>query len=215
MKNKFKKYNHIWTVLYALIYIPWFLWLEKKVVTDYTPIYIWIDDIIPFCEYFIIPYYLWFLYMATGMVFLFFTSKNDYYKECIFLFTGMTIFLIICTIYPNGQDLRADISGIDSIFSNAVQSLYNTDTNTNVFPSIHAFNSLGIMIGIIKSEWLKNKPYKTFVKLASTILSVLIILSTMFLKQHSVIDVIGAIIMAIVLYYIVYVPDWKRLSKHK
>ncbi len=214
MKKFFKKYNHIWTALYALIYMPWFIWLEKTVVTDYTPIHIWIDDVIPFCEYFIIPYYMWFLYIAAGMVFLFFSSKKDYYKECMFLFTGMTLFLIICTIYPNGQDLRVSIT-TDNIFASAVNALYQTDTNTNVFPSIHVFNSIGIMIGILKSEWLKEKRYNIAVKVISTILAILIILSTVFLKQHSCIDVIGAVIMAIVLYFIVYVPDWKFISKIK
>ena len=131
----------------------------------------------------------------------------------MFLFTGMTIFLIICTIYPNGQDLRIDLSNADSVFANAVYSLYQTDTNTNVFPSIHVFNSIGIMIGILKSEWLKGKRFRVPAQACSVILSVLITLSTVFLKQHSCIDVIGAVIMAIVLYFIVYVPDWKFLSK--
>ena len=213
MKQFFKKYSHIWTALYAFIYMPWFVWLEHTIVTDYTPIHIWIDDVIPFCEYFIIPYYMWFLYVAAGMIFLFFSSKKDYYRECMFLFTGMTIFLIICTIYPNGQDLRTDLSNADNVFASAVYSLYQTDTNTNVFPSIHVFNSIGIMIGILKSEWLKGKRFRIPIQACSVILAVLITLSTVFLKQHSCIDVIGAVIMAIALYFIVYVPDWKFLSK--
>ena len=81
MKQFFKKYSHIWTALYAFIYMPWFIWLEHTIVTDYTPIHIWIDDVIPFCEYFIIPYYMWFLFVAAGMIFLFFSSKKDYYRE--------------------------------------------------------------------------------------------------------------------------------------
>lgn len=215
MKNFLKKYNHIWTILYAFIYVPWFLWLEANIITDYTPIHTWIDDVIPFCEYFIIPYFIWFFYVAAGMIFLFLTSKKDYYKACMFLFTGMTLFLIICTIYPNGQDLRVTISDTDNFFAQAVNSIYKTDTNTNVFPSIHVFNSLGIMIGVVKSEWLKGKLYANAVKAISIIFTILISLSTVFLKQHSFIDVIGAVIMAIVLYYIVYVPDWKFLSKIK
>lgn len=212
MKTFLKKYNHIWTVLYAFIYVPWFMWLEKTVVTDYTPIHIGLDDIIPFCELFIIPYYLWFLYVAAGFVLLFLTSKSDYYKLCMFLFTGMTLFLIICTIYPNGQDLRMEITR-DNIFANLVKNLYKTDTNTNVFPSIHVFNSLGIMIALNKSTWLKKKSYGSAIQWSSTILAILIVLSTVFLKQHSCVDAIGGIIMAIILYYIVYIPNWKFLNK--
>lgn len=213
MKNLLKKYSHIWTAAYVLIYVPWFIWLEKTVTTDYHPIHINLDDAIPFCEYFIIPYYLWFFYIAAGMIFLFFFAKTDYLKACAFLFTGMTIFLIICTIYPNGQDLRVDISNHNNFFAKIVAGLYDTDTNTNVFPSIHVFNSLGIMIALNKCKIITNLKYGFILKICSTILAIFIILSTMFLKQHSIIDAIGAIIMAITLYFIVYVPNWKVFSK--
>lgn len=183
-------------------------------VTDYTPIHIGLDDMIPFCELFVVPYLLWFLYVAAGFVFLFLTSRSDYYKLCMFLFTGMTIFLIICTVFPNGQNLRVEITR-DNILAELVKILYKNDTNTNVFPSIHVFNSLGIMIGINKSTWLKKQPYCGAVQWSSTILAILIVFSTVFLKQHSCVDVIGGIILAIILYYIVYIPNWKFLrDKH-
>ena len=56
MKDFVKKYGHAWAFLYALIYMPWFMWLEKTVTTDYHVIHVALDDKIPFCEYFIIPY---------------------------------------------------------------------------------------------------------------------------------------------------------------
>ena len=56
-----------------------------------------LDDLIPFNEYFIVPYLLWFLYVAAAIAYFFFTSKDDYYRLCTFLFTGMTISLLVCT----------------------------------------------------------------------------------------------------------------------
>lgn len=212
-----KKYSHIWTAAYALIYVPWFLWLERTITadSDYVSIHCSLDDVIPFCQYFIVPYYLWFLFVAAGFIFLFFTSRKEYYTMCFFLFSGMTIFLIICTLYPNGQDLRYDTSNLTGLFADTVRSLYKTDTNTNVFPSIHVFNSIGIAIGIVKSSWLSRKSYGKAVKILTCLLAFSIILSTMFLKQHSAIDAIGSIIMSIVLYFIVYVPNWKFMNQIK
>ena len=45
-----------------------------------------LDDIIPFCEYFIIPYILWFLYIAAGLIFFFFTSFLSFIISYLFCF---------------------------------------------------------------------------------------------------------------------------------
>lgn len=205
MKDFFKKYHHAWTLLYVLIYMPWFMWLEQHVTTDFHVIHMSIDDHIPFCEYFIIPYFLWFLFVPAVMIYEFFYSRREYYQACAFLFIGMTIFLIICTIWSNGLNLRQDISYRNNICADLVRMLRQTDTSTNVFPSIHVFNTLGCFIALMKSKGMQGHK---IIKLSAAILSVLIILSTVFLKQHSVADVIGGFALAAIMYLIVYVPNW-------
>lgn len=205
-----KKYNHIWTLLYIFIYMPWFVWLEHTVTTDFYLISMPLDYKIPFCEYFIIPYYLWFLFVPAIVVYEFFYSKKEYYQCCAYLFSGMTIFLVICTLWHNGLDLRQDISYRDNLFANLVKGLYKTDTSTNVFPSLHVFNTLVCLIALYKSKGMNNRRW---IKVLATIIGALIILSTMFLKQHSVWDVIGAFALAAILYPIVYVIPWKKKAK--
>lgn len=205
-----KKHNHIWTLLYGLIYLPWFLWLEQHVTSEFTLISMPIDYKIPFCEYFIIPYYLWFLFVPAVMAYEFFYSKREYYQCCALLFTGMTVFLIICTVWPNGLNLRQDISYRDNFCAQLVQGLYKTDTSTNVFPSMHVFNTLGCLIALYTSKGMKGR---YGIKTAATILGILIILATVFLKQHSVWDVIGAFVLAAILYLIVYIPNWGKKSR--
>ena len=72
-----KKYKHAWILSYAFIYLPWFLYLEKTVTRDYYVLHTRLDDMIPFNEYFIIPYLLWFAYVAGTILFFFFTNKQD------------------------------------------------------------------------------------------------------------------------------------------
>lgn len=210
MKNFLKQYKHAWILVYMIVYFVWFFALEAAVTTNYTSMYCKIDDFFPFNEWFLIPYYLWFPFVAVTVAYFLFTSKTDYYKCCAFLFIGMTICLLIYTIWPNGQDLRPDLSllGRDNILIHIVSKLYATDTNTNVCPSIHVYNSIGIVIAIFHSEKLKKIHW---LKYSSLILGVLICLSTVFLKQHSVIDGICAIGSATVMYMIVYVPDYGKL----
>ena len=195
---------------YSFIYIPWFCYLEKAVTRNYHVMHVALDDFIPFNEYFIVPYMMWFLYVAGTIVFFLFRNKEDYYRICTFLFSGMTISLIICTFFHNGTDFRPAIDPGKNIFSGMVAALYQTDTPTNVFPSIHVYNSIGTHIAIMKSESFKKYPW---VRAGSAILMVSICLSTVFLKQHSVIDMVGAAIMAYVIYGIVYGYNWSAEDK--
>lgn len=204
-KQLLKKYKHtIPLIIYGIIYLSWFGWLEQKVTKHYHVIHMKIDDYIPFCEVFIIPYYLWFAYVAVVVVYFLFKNKDDYYRTGIFLATGMTIFLIISTLWPNGHHLRPSVMPRDNIFSALVSTLYSIDTATNLWPSIHVYNSIGAHLAIIHSKEFENKKV---VHLVSLLLATSIILSTMFLKQHSVFDVLTAFIMATVMYLLVYRYD--------
>lgn len=209
-KHLFNKYRHAWVFLYALIYMPWFCWLEKAVTTNYYVIHSVFDDYIPFCEYFIVPYLLWFPYIAVVLMYFFFTDKKGFYKATKLLFTGMTIFLIISTVFPNGLNLRPVTFEDDNIFISMVRVLYKTDTPTNVLPSLHVYNSIGVSIAIASSQKLRQ--YK-WVQYSSLALTTLIVLSTMFLKQHSIIDVFAGFVMAYLLYRLVYEPETEKSPK--
>ena len=204
IKELFDKYHHAWVFLYGFIYMPWFSWLEKHVTSNYFVIHSVFDDYIPFIEIFIIPYLLWFVYVSGTVLYFFFTDKQGFYRICTLLITGMTLFLIIRTIFPNGLNLRPSTFARDNIFVDLVRFIYRADTSTNVLPSLHVYNSIGCYIAIRNSQKLRQ--YK-WVQNGSLVLTVSIVLSTMFLKQHSVVDVIAAIVMIYFIYQFVYIPE--------
>lgn len=115
-----------------------------------------IDRKIPFCEYFVIPYYLWFLYVAATVVTFVFLERKDYYKLCLTLGVGMTLFLIVSYVYPNGLQLRPTTFARDNFCVSLVKAMYATDTPTNVFPSIHCFNSMACNAAICHNK--KSEP---------------------------------------------------------
>lgn len=204
LKTKLSQYKHGLLLLYFFLYFPWFSYLEKTVTTHFHVIHVALDDYIPFCEYFIIPYLAWFGYVAFGVCYFFFKNKEEYYRLCTTLFTGMTIFLIVSTLYPNGHYLRPTYFDHNNICIQLVKWLYSTDTPTNLFPSIHVYNSICVNAAIWHSEDFKK--HKA-VRYGSAVLMVLIILSTMFLKQHSVFDVVTGTVLAVSLYSVVYNPN--------
>ena len=207
LKNILIRYRHAWVFLYGFIYIPWFIYLEKRTIPahEYYIINSPLDKYIPFCEIFVIPYLFWFLFVAIGVLYFFFTNRKEFYRVMGFLIIGMTIFLFISTIFPNGLHLRPTVFPRDNIFTDMVKNMvYANDTSTNVLPSIHAFNSLGISIAVFHSETLKKR---RGIQIATHITTLLILMSTVCLKQHSITDVIAAFLMAGLIYPLVYMPQ--------
>lgn len=215
LKTLFHSYRHLLVpVLYAPFYIITFLWLEKRPVSHLHIIEMEIDKYIPFCEYFIIPYYLWFAYIAlTVIAFAFWADRKEYYRLCIMLGAGMTIFLFISYIWPNGLQLRPEVLPRDNFCTDLVRLLQSSDTSTNVFPSIHCYNSVVANAAIWKNETFSKKKG---IKWGSMILCILVLLSTLFLKQHSMMDLLAALIMFVAFYIPLYaVPEFQEKKCNK
>ena len=119
--------------LYTVFYLLCFTYLENRHVR-YHIIDSSLDDKIPFCEYFIIPYLLWFLYIAVTVGYFLFFNENttEFWSLILNLAIGMTLFLIVSYVYPNGLNIRPAEFTNDSVFTRMVQFLYRTDTPTNV-----------------------------------------------------------------------------------
>ncbi len=191
------------TAIYAVIYLVWFNYIETRKVIHFTEMHTRLDDMIPFMEVFVIPYILWFFFIAFCTAYpLLKYEKEDYWRFMIFLGTGMTLFLIISTIFPTIQYLRPTQFERNNIFTALVSVFYKYDTPTNVFPSMHVYNAIG---GAFSIQY--SKRFSKGWKLCSHFISLSIVLSTMFIKQHCVIDVVSAIALALIMYYVVYRSD--------
>ncbi|MBQ7346671.1 MAG: phosphatidic acid phosphatase [Clostridia bacterium] len=183
--------ERIWPVIWeavtgkALVY--------KEVVSD-------LDAYIPFCEWFVIPYYFWFVFlvgMALYGVLFDFRALRHYMWFVILTYSATAV---IYLIWPNMQALRPVDIPRDNWMTDIVRGLYNFDTNTNVCPSIHVLGSLAVCFAGLHSNTLKGWGWKAFFVISTVLIS----LSTVFLKQHSIIDVFAALILAAVCYPIVF-----------
>jgi len=206
LKDFLKTHKYYLALLVVPAYFIAFFALEKIVVTDYYVCYIpFLDDLIPFCEWFAIPYVLWYPYMLlTGITLLLFDEK-EFLRFITLLFGSMFLCLFICLVFPNGQNLRPESFARDNVLTRLMGALYAADTNTNVLPSMHVIGSLATNASIWKSKHkFLSKPY---IKAASLILCVLVCLATCFVKQHSALDGIAALVLFIPLYYLIYKFD--------
>ena len=198
-RSWFSRHPICFMALYLILYLSAFNFLNTQIHMPHILVHCRLDDLIPFCKYAVIPYFAWFPWIPFTLFFLLWKApREDFWRLCLPLFTGMTLSLLFCAIVPNGTDLRpAYIYGND-IFTRAVRALWRTDTSTNVFPSIHVFNSVTLALAYHHCARLRGRKW-LWVRVSADLLCVSIILSTMLLKQHSVFDVMGGIILALTL----------------
>lgn len=197
MKAFFKKYKNIkYLSIFFVIYMLGFLLLEKRISKNTIMTSTLIDQYIPFNEYFVIAYLLWFVFMALGFAYFVFIDQEGFKRTGFYLFTGMMISLLIYMIFPNGQDLRVELNN-ENVFQILVSFIYSIDSPTNVCPSIHVYNSIMMTVSLMKSENLIN--YKILLFFV-VVLAGLICISTVLIKQHTFIDIIAVIMLAGIIY---------------
>lgn len=207
LKKWFKKNPYAIALSYLVFYLTVFSWLEQNVVPKYI-IHCKLDEMIPFCEAFIIPYVGWFVYVPAAFIWFKRRGWEDYKKLCLMVFSGLTICLGIYYVFPTGLNLRLAQGGHDTGFLyNMVHLLRAIDTPTNVCPSIHVMNTVMIFQAICSLENLKHRRLTISVHF---VIMVLICASTVLLDQHSVIDVICGIMMSVVIHGCVYKVEWKE-----
>ena len=195
-----------WPLLcFMCMYLLVFGLLEHRVGVRYMEIHVAMDDWIPFVEAFVIPYDLWFPFTAYVMMYLYIKDRENYHRTATVLCAGMTLFLVISYLFPNIQFLRPAVMPRENLFTDMVSLLYRTDTSTNIFPSIHVYNTLALLAGIFRSEGALAK--RRIFRVGTAVLGTLIILSTVFLKQHSLVDVLGAFVIFVPFYVLAYQFD--------
>lgn len=195
------EYKHLWLLLFWPIYIGRYLLVENlNPAAVYHPIHCALDDLIPFREEFVIFYVVWYGFMAGMHLYTLLYDLESFKRYSKFLFVSMTISSVIFFVYPSCQNLRPEEFARDNVLTKIVGLLYAIDTNTNVFPSEHAIGSLAVLAAAIHTKSLRS-PGKLTVIAA---LAVMISLSTVFLKQHSILDVLVAIPICAFAWWVCY-----------
>lgn len=155
-----------------------------------------IDTYIHFNKYFIIPYILWYVYIALTLLYFMLNDARTYWKLLACMVIGVSVCYTIFYYFPTTVG-RPALVGND-IFTKLVKIIYDSDLPYNCFPSIHVLHTVFVTTYINKDNEF-NSAFKFF----CNIFAVSIILSTMFLKQHFFMDVVGGAVLAYSIYFAV------------
>ena len=163
-----------------------------------------IDRLIPFSKYFIVPYLLWIPFVIGMLVYFFFQDYLLYKKQLLIINVGALICFITYVFFQTTVP-RPVLTETD-FFTNLVRLMYSWDNPYNALPSTHVLTSYSIIVGSQELSQRFAIPMK-LVKL----MSIAIILSTVFLKQHTILDGIASIAIVNILSNVLEVTEGEEL----
>ena len=189
-----KNHKYVLLLLYWPFHTLWFELLriftaDKNVWLIETEF----DKSIPFIEWFIIPYIIWYFYIAAVLIYSLYKSKREFLRSYALIFSCMFIPMLFCTVVPNGLPLSIrpdfELLGRENFAIDLVRFIYAADSPPRaVMPSMHCTVAVALFFAVLFSESLSV--YRSPKYIAGA-LSAAIILSTVFIKQHSVADTVA------------------------
>lgn len=159
-----------------------------------------IDAYIPFCKWFVFPYFFWFVFIIGSMAYFIFNDKSAFVKYMWFVIISYSATIIVYAVYPTQQLLRPQKLLGSGVLISIIRWLYDFDTSTNVCPSLHVIGSFAVCFSAFHCERLRHYA----IRAAFVIATALICAATVFLKQHSVVDVFWGTVVSVIVYPIVF-----------
>ena len=81
MRNWCSRHPIYFMALYALFYLTFFTLLERTVQTPDLWVHCRLDDLIPFCKYAVVPYFLWFPWIPFTLFFILYKGpRADFWR---------------------------------------------------------------------------------------------------------------------------------------
>ena len=194
------RFSHLKLLLGWVVYFALYFLTENLIPAEACfPVHIWVDDLIPFNELFLIPYVFWYLLIAISLGYFLLYSADSFKRLQIYIIVTQLTAMAIYILWPNRQDLRPETFPRENFLTEGVRFLYAIDTNTGVCPSLHVAYSIGMV-----SAWTKEKGVSRWWKGFVILAAILICLSTMFIKQHSALDFFVALPVCLLAELIAY-----------
>lgn len=201
------EFSHLLMLIYWPLFGIAFYLVEDIILRDsYAAMYCPLDDYIPFCELFVIPYFFWFVFLIGIHLYTLLFDVQAFRRLMGFIMVTYTVSLLIFILFPNCQAFRPKVFPRENILTDIVGWLYDFDTNTNVCPSLHVVGSAAVMFAAWDSRHFSTKGWKIAFGAAAFVISI----STIFLRQHSVLDLIAAVPVCMLGYYFVYGKRYYR-----
>ncbi len=194
------RFSHLKLLLGWVGYFALYFLTENLIPAERcTPVHCFVDDLIPFCEFFLIPYVFWYALIVFSLLCFLLYDIDSFRKLQSYIIITQITAMIIYILLPTRQDLRPEFFPRDNFLTDMTAFLYAFDTNTGVCPSLHCAYSFGIA-----SVWLRKKDAPRWLRYSIAVVCLIICISTTFIKQHSFLDFVAAIPVGLLAEYLVF-----------
>ena len=189
----------VYLVLYFIITQPMYLVVSEIHIRPPTTLFTPIDYMIPFVSFFAI-FYVFLFYPVVLFTMGYFAFINPERFDKVFL-SILIVYIVAYTnyiIFPVMM-IRPDPASLPPDFLSQVMAYYYVkDPPLNCFPSLHAATSTYV------AYWLSREKPKY--KVAFWLFAFLVMLSTLFVRQHVIVDEIYGFLLA---YIACWFADYK------
>ena len=205
-------FRHVLLLLYWPAYLLSFILIERICPAPaYHTVRCALDDLIPFCEWFLFSYVSWHVSLLWMSLYTLAYDIAAFRRFMWNLILTTAIAIAVYLIWPSQQLLRPDLSalGRENLLTRAVGLIYAVDTNTNVCPSLHCIGGFAILFAALDMPRFRTRGWTVFF----VIFALLICASTVFMKQHSAVDFFAALPVILIGWLIIYLPALLKKRK--
>ena len=201
--------RHRWYLLLWAAFCVMFFVSGHAAADSYHVVYAPLDDQIPFCEYFIIPYVLWYPFWIGIALYTAFCEKETFLRLMRFVTVVYVASTLTYFLWPTGVELRPETFPRENFCTWLVGWIYALDTNTNACPSQHVCIAVAAAVAFGDTKRFGGPGWRA----AAWTMAALICLSVMFVKQHSVWDVVLAVPLCAAAYAVSFSSRSRRGEK--
>jgi membrane-associated phospholipid phosphatase len=131
----------------------------------------------------------WYAFLGISMVYLCAVDRDTYYRTLLSYVISVLACFVTYYFFQTTVPLRPVLTE-DDWLSRLVQYVYQNDQPYNCFPSIHCFSCY-----LMFKAFRESRKVAPWMRASVQICAVVIILSTLFIKQHVLLDVAGSIFL--------------------
>ena len=205
------RFSHIWLLLGWVGYFALYFLTENLIPAERChPVHCWLDDVIPFNEWFVIPYVFWYVLVGGSLLWYFLYNTENFRRMSKFIIITQVVAMAAYILWPSRQDLRPAVMPRENLLTWGLSVIYAFDTSTGVCPSLHVAYSVGIA-----SVWVKDREAPRWLKAFVVAAAVVISAATTFVKQHSAVDVFAALPVCVLAEAIVFRDYWGGKLRRK
>ena len=159
-----------------------------------------IDDKIPFIAIFVIPYLLSYAFWVMGSAIVSLTEKKNYVDYIVSMsiayFIGFLFFFLMPTYLDRVAEGILEYAERPGFLGFLLRLTYYNDGvqfGFNLFPSFHCMISVFCYLGVRKREEISKGT-----RIYTLVSTIIICISTVCIKQHYFVDVVGGVLLAII-----------------